>query len=263
MKTKVVMLVTVLGICGFAQAGLSDGLIASYTFDGDANDSSGSGYNGAVSGATLTTDRFGNENSAYSFDGENDYIEVADSEALRLANTDFTLSVWVNEAQRNSSYNAGILIKRGTEQADGWFTSSLGSAIGGELVGKAFYNVSGGGDPSATSSASMSLNSWHHLAITYSLSTGTASFYIDGVFDSSTSGITSPNSTTDSAMRIGADTSGSSYFFNGAIDDVRIYDRALNSTEVSELQAIPEPAVATLIGLVGVGALVVRRLFPM
>ena len=53
-----------------------NGLIAHYTFDGNANDVSGNGNNGVISGATLTTDRFGNSNSAYSFDGINDCITI-------------------------------------------------------------------------------------------------------------------------------------------------------------------------------------------
>jgi len=49
---------------------LKDGLVAYYPFNGNANDESGNGNNGTVYGATLTTDRFGNTNKAYSFDGK-------------------------------------------------------------------------------------------------------------------------------------------------------------------------------------------------
>ena len=52
---------------GIASADLNDGLVAYYPFNGNANDESGNGYNGTVYGATLTYDRFGNPNSAYSF----------------------------------------------------------------------------------------------------------------------------------------------------------------------------------------------------
>jgi len=52
-------------------AGINDGLVAYYPFNGNANDESGNGNNGTVNGATLTSDRFGNANSAYSFDGVN------------------------------------------------------------------------------------------------------------------------------------------------------------------------------------------------
>ncbi|MBI4688657.1 MAG: hypothetical protein HY754_00055 [Nitrospirae bacterium] len=57
-------------------ASLTDGLVAYYPFNRNANDESGNGYNGTVSGATLTSDRNGNANSAYRFDGVNDYIKI-------------------------------------------------------------------------------------------------------------------------------------------------------------------------------------------
>ncbi len=53
----------------------TNGLVGYWTFNGNANDESGNGNNGAVNGATLTTDRFGNANSAYSFSGS-EYIDI-------------------------------------------------------------------------------------------------------------------------------------------------------------------------------------------
>ena len=57
-----------------ASADLTDGLVVWYPFSGNANDQSGNGNHATVYGATLTADRFGNPNSAYWFDGVNDYI---------------------------------------------------------------------------------------------------------------------------------------------------------------------------------------------
>ena len=54
----------------------TNGLVGYWPFNGNANDESGNGNNGTVNGATLTTDRFGNANSAYSFDGVDDYIQT-------------------------------------------------------------------------------------------------------------------------------------------------------------------------------------------
>jgi hypothetical protein len=59
-----------------AQIDLNNGLVAYYPFNGNANDESGNGKNGTVSGAVLTSDRFGNLISAYIFDGTNDYISA-------------------------------------------------------------------------------------------------------------------------------------------------------------------------------------------
>src|SRR5580704_12112208 len=92
----VALLVIALGITVklHAQSFLTNGLVAYYPFNGNANDASGNGNNGMVFGATLATDRFGNANSAYYFDGISAYITVP------LSNTvfsgDFTASIWFN-----------------------------------------------------------------------------------------------------------------------------------------------------------------------
>jgi len=70
---------------------LSASLVVEYHFSGNANDTSGNGHDGTVFGATLTTDRFGNANSAYSFDGINDYVNVAYSSDFQLPT--YTISV--------------------------------------------------------------------------------------------------------------------------------------------------------------------------
>ena len=66
----------VISIAGVASAGLDDGLVAHYPFDGNANDISGNGYHGNVMGPTLTPGQDGVANSAYQFDGSNDRIDL-------------------------------------------------------------------------------------------------------------------------------------------------------------------------------------------
>jgi len=72
---------------------LSDGLVAHYPFDGDANDVSGHENHGTVKGATLTVDRFGNPNSAYHFDGNN-LIAIEESDSLDITGN-MTIALWV------------------------------------------------------------------------------------------------------------------------------------------------------------------------
>jgi hypothetical protein len=62
----------------FVSGGSEKGLLAEYLFDGNANDSSGNGNNGNVHGATLTKDRYGNDNSAYYFKDANTFITASD-----------------------------------------------------------------------------------------------------------------------------------------------------------------------------------------
>lgn len=72
---------------------LNQQLVAYYPFDGHARDESGNQNHGVVFGATLSPDRFGHQDSAYAFDGVDDFIALPDN--LDLINTDFTLSAWI------------------------------------------------------------------------------------------------------------------------------------------------------------------------
>src|SRR5260370_6049481 len=77
-----------------AQNPFTNGLVAYYPFNGNANDASGNGNQGTVSCATLATDRFGNANSAYYFAGDGSDISVSDSSTLDITNA-LTLSAWI------------------------------------------------------------------------------------------------------------------------------------------------------------------------
>jgi len=70
------------------------GLVAYYPFNGNANDESGNGHDGTVNGPVLTTDRLGNADSAYRFDGSDDYIQIADSPLLDISQ-EFTIQAWI------------------------------------------------------------------------------------------------------------------------------------------------------------------------
>ena len=84
----------------------TDSLVAYYPFNGNANDESGNGNDGVVNGATLTTDRFGNVNSAYSFDGVDDWINAPNS-GLPDADESRTLTAWV---KFNSYGNLSVMV---------------------------------------------------------------------------------------------------------------------------------------------------------
>ena len=79
----------------------SPGLVAEYKFDGNANDMSGNGFSGTVTGAELAADRFGNENRAYQFDGTGDHIDVG--HPLGTADSNFSICVY-NECRRNINH---------------------------------------------------------------------------------------------------------------------------------------------------------------
>ena len=90
----------------------SDGLVGWWPFNGNANDESGNGNNGTVNDASLTTDRFENANSAYSFNGISSYINIGHNASLQRANTNFSLSYWIYLNSYNSSYASVVLTNR-------------------------------------------------------------------------------------------------------------------------------------------------------
>ena len=87
-----------------------NGLVAYYPFNGNANDESGNGYNGIVNGATLSTDRFGNANNAYDYDGISNSISINDNPLLRFNNS-FSISTWVSLGSFVDNYNYVLIGK--------------------------------------------------------------------------------------------------------------------------------------------------------
>jgi len=100
-------------------------LIAIYPFNGNANDESGIGNHGTVYGASPVKDRFGNEDSAYSFDGVNDYVDIG----RPLVSGDFTISFWLKSNGRQNRFS--VPISQGNMSYRGFsFTFTKGSYNG-------------------------------------------------------------------------------------------------------------------------------------
>jgi hypothetical protein len=211
---------------------LTNGLVAYYPFNGNANDASGNGNNGTVNGASLTQDRLGNANSAYSFNGINNNISFATLPLTQV--DDWTMTAWLKPASLNQD---GIAVSMGYDT--GSFSGGNGYAFGmqgpngypfyvtpGNQLFGAFAFIEGfyGGFTFS------STNQWYQVVMMRSA--GVTTFYVNGV--GTPDGATS-TPLTPTAFTIGSE-NGLRYF-NGAIDDVRIYNRAISSNEVSQLFA--------------------------
>ncbi|RLD03954.1 MAG: hypothetical protein DRI32_06545, partial [Chloroflexi bacterium] len=204
-------------------------LIAYYPFNGNANDESGNGHDGTVNGATLTTDRFGNPNSAYSFDGQNDYIRAADFDFSR---TNISVIVWLqcdsNTVGReniigkgNNESNIELLMKR---EPDGKYDAEW--TIGGK-----FYDLSGPVNDSI-GLIEPSFDSFDMLVLTYNGQE--ISFYMNGVLITNrlASGEIIDNSL---PLTIGTGYDISKGPIKGVLDDICIYNCALSASKVAEL----------------------------
>ena len=207
----------------------TNGLVAYYPFSGNANDSSGNGNNGTVNNATLTTDRFGNANSAYRYDGATSYINIPNSNSLKF-NGQLTISVWVNAVSLPSPLSY-ILSKGG----DGGTPNSWCFPVESNgLVELSVYDNTGNKNNQCNSTANaVVVNNWVNITSTFDGST--TKIFINGVMNNSVlSNYTTFSNNYD--LKFGRRyISGLPYFFNGKIDDARIYSRALDSTEIQSL----------------------------
>jgi hypothetical protein len=191
-------------------------LIAYYPFNGNANDESGNNLNGTVNGATLTTDRFGNPDSAYSFDGS-DIITIAHNDILNCSN-ELSFSVWV---KLNIQQDAMILGKSN-------YTTSTNYLLRTKSTGFIQFEYK---DFANSNSLPLTASVWNHIAV-ISKSDNSKQVYINGVLATHTSD-TSPFGLVTNALTIGARPGAE--FFNGNIDDLRIYSMALTEAQVLSL----------------------------
>ncbi len=200
------------------------GLVAHYPFTGDAKDASGTGNHGSVSGATLTADRFGTAQGAYTFNGKSDHIVVKDHTSLHL--NDFTFTAWV-KMTTTSGGNYVLekdVVGTGTQDYE-WLTSS-GKTNGRIGIKGNNYDV-----PSKTSVAT---GTWRFVA--FRRAGSELSTWIGTVKETM---VTAPTGTLTGGkqpLTIGSGWQGTGYF-TGALDDVRIYNRALSAQEIALLQS--------------------------
>jgi trimeric autotransporter adhesin len=194
-------------------------LVSCFPFNGNANDSKGLN-NGSVYGASLTSDRFGNSNNAYFFNGQSSYIEASSSQ---LQNNNFTVSLWFNPSASIYNYQFLFSIQN---------SSSIFSSLIIEL-NNFFFNSS---TNSTTTFPDITLvpNNWYF--ITCIRENLFLKIYLNGNLIKSTAINNSINSISNSRLFIGSINSGNGLGnFFGKIDDVQIYKGALNAGQVKAL----------------------------
>lgn len=231
-KVTIFTFTILIAASAFSQS-INDSLIAHYTFNGNAMDQSGNGYHAVVNGATLTADRFGNVNMAYDFDGIDDWINTKTSFDFE----DRTVSVWVNADDMSGSTDSTenvILDQNSSDLTYGMLKlkfrdNDLMLRSGGEA---GFYTYSG-----------PSVNTWYHIVVTRSAST--VKYYLNNILlGSSTSGTAGSVTAKNDTLVIGTGRYTTRQFFDGTIDDLRIYNRVLSTQEIDSLYNMPSPTTS-------------------
>jgi hypothetical protein len=233
------LLIVGLGLAasGYSQSFLTNGLIAYYPFNGNANDASGNGNNGTVYGAALTTDRFGKTNEAYLFGGTS-YITAPLSSTL--FGTNFTASVWFNAYDINNSWPT-LLEEVGNTAFDlgivGQTSGAYPQNIGDLFAFATHAQANKDWELNPLPLFQPSLNKYYQVVV---VRAGTnVMMYWNGTLGA-TNQVVNPTVEPGSTLYIGCagDWLSSDWVFHGVIDDIRIYNRALSSNEVAQLYAI-------------------------
>jgi hypothetical protein len=196
------------------------GLVAAYGFDEatgtTANDASGKGHTGTIDGPVRSAaGKFG---GALSFDGVNDLVSIPDAADLDMT-TGLTIEAWVDPSAL-TGWRTVVLKEATAAMAYGLYANNDTNRPSGHVSTPSEVDTRG--------TAQLGLNTWTHLAVTYD---GSAlRLYVNGTQVSSRA-VTGAIPASTQSLRIGGNTIWGEYFA-GLIDEVRIYNRALSSTEI-------------------------------
>jgi hypothetical protein len=206
----------------------TDGLIGWWPFSGNANDESGNNNNGTINGAVLTTDRLGNANSAYSFDGSSSYISIPSSASLESPATRITMSAWVNLAGFSLIGQPFDPILMKSDNGANAFMYRFDI----DINGAGFYAGINNWNNNVGTPYNFLLNQWYMVSAV--LDSSAAYFYLNDslvgaqVFTTNILNNTLP-------LEIGRDVPGSTEVFNGKIDEIGIWNKALTHEQISNL----------------------------
>ncbi len=214
-----------------------DGLVGYWSFSGNANDESNNSNNGTVIGAKMTEDRFGNSNSAYFFDGENDKILISEQNGILTFNSDeqFSISFWIMIPEFPNYYDFIYDHKDGTLNGIMMMVTPEGR------INVDFEANTNGVNYNISTEDALTPNKWYNLIALYDGINREARLYL--------------NSRLNDTVHIGSDLDGpiggidvpvtfgyrsgmnEDTYFSGKIDDIAVYDRLLTSAEIKNISS--------------------------
>ena len=204
----------------------TNGLVGWWPFNGNANDESGNGNNLSINGPQLTTDRFGTNNSCFSFNGTSDYLSRNAFTGL----TDCSISIWINMSNLP-------LTNLGSEYFSNGYGCCNGFGLKSEnnINNKSTIITYGTNGNVSNSTFAPNLNTWYNFVLVKTANS--YKLFINGVLNSS------GNSNTNSILGIfgvgavkgSSSSSGMANFFKGKLDDIGFWNRSLTQQEITDL----------------------------
>lgn len=212
--------------------GLDDSLVAHYPFNGNALDVSGNNHHGTVHGALITYDRFNRPDSAYFFDGIDDYIDCGDppDNSFDLIN-EFTIAAWISlssstESDGKNVFHSVVAKDEGPgPNVRKWIFGLVNTKLAFHINGPGY----GGGFWVYSQTQDLRINQWYHVVITRTGNLYT--FFLDGR-NAGTAFLGMSIYDVNESLTIGySEPVGP---FHGSIEEVRIYNRVLSDHEIFE-----------------------------
>ena len=211
--------------CNAPSGSIANGMVGYYPFCGNANDISGNSNNGTNNGATLTSDRFGNTNSAYSFNGVDEFINVDYSSSLGFSS--YTLSAWIYVTSVNPS-NLNAIITNISP------TPYYGYELRVE-PNSTFMLVNGTSNDWSQPNTTYSIpnNTWCNIVATYE--NQSVKMYINSTLFMSYSTPVFVNNSSNVHFGTRNPAVWNGGWFTGKLDDIGIWNRALTQAEITSL----------------------------
>ncbi|MGE0562359.1 MAG: LamG-like jellyroll fold domain-containing protein [Flavobacteriales bacterium] len=225
-----------------ANAQVTNGLVASYNFNAcNGVDAIAPKANGNPVNISYADDRFGNKGLAASFNGANSTVNIGASIPKTQMTTGLTISAWI---KADGVINQQVIASKWTNSINvDQFIFMIANGKTFLAIGRSGFSATG-----YSGSISLSPNTWYHVVATWDNS-GRHRTYVNGTLDLDVVDptFTAINGTSAASLCLGSQNNGSTRLYDGLIDDVKIYNRALDLTEVNSLYNEANPIVNNLV----------------
>ncbi|HLP11239.1 MAG TPA: LamG-like jellyroll fold domain-containing protein [Flavobacteriales bacterium] len=245
---KIILITITIFLANFSYTQVTSGLVAKYSFNGgNANDEVGSN-NGTVNGATLTTDRFGNINHAYYLDGISNNIDLGSSTTLKQSVA--SVSLWANVSGISTSgagynYNPIFLIKNTATGSSFFEGAAIYLSASDSKVAVVTTDFSTLTEKYFFTTTALTNSLWYHFVLVYT--DDSLKLYVNGILENKIAkGFASTFSATEPVLLGASGDPSNDRYFNGTLDDIRIYNRAITLEEVDSLFNEADPATVGL-----------------